>query len=155
MNSEYGRKSLEEYKRETAALTKAAAQVEPSVTLTEQNFKALIALTDKQNEWLSIQSQKLERLMTEEDMRTEMQIQTAELTRMYQNQLTDMRTISSSMREENVNMFTQVGRMREAVSQFLDEQKKRMTKYMMRLLLISMTANSICLLMVLILRLVS
>ena len=88
-------------------------------------------------------------------MRTEMQIQTAELTRMYQNQLTDMRTISSSMKEENVNMFTQVGRMREAVSQFLDEQKKRMTKYMMRLLLISMTANSICLLMVLILRLVS
>ena len=59
MNSEYGRKSLEEYKRETAALTKAAAQVEPSVTLTEQNFKALIALTDKQNEWLSIQSQEL------------------------------------------------------------------------------------------------
>ena len=40
-----------------------------------------------------------------------------------------------------------------AIYQFLDEQKKRMTKYMMRLLLISMTANSICLLMVLILRL--
>ena len=149
MNSESERKSLKELKEQARAQIQTAAKAEPCVTVTEPNWKALIAAQNTQVKMLAEIQDGLTLLATEERLtdylngQMELLEQYSEdsktITERFQTEMKKLSQESASeigkaMKETEIR----VGSMKEIFSSSLSSERDTMKKYTKRLFWIAL-----------------
>ena len=171
MNSEYGKKSPQDLKDQARRQMLMAEKAEPCVTVTESNWKALVAAQHTQIEMLKDILEALGLLATEEELVSHMNDQMTLLEQYSQESERNTRDFQREMSVSSTNLqkdlkraaqdseltmntaakdiVSQAGRMREEFSRHLSSEKESLTTATKRLMLISLTPAAIQLIMML------
>ena len=154
MNSKSGKISHQQLLSEAKEELKAAQTYVPCVSITEQNWKALIVVIQLQIQALEDIQNRLTNLITREELKLEMKDHLDTLTTQAENMTDsteqfnmDLETCMEQMGElaqkllENTEK--QVGKMSEQFLQALLEEKQRLRKHTTKLILISLIPSVI------------
>ena len=172
MNSEYGKKSPQDLKDQARRQMLMAEKAEPCVTVTESNWKALVAAQHTEIEMLKNILDALGLLATEEELVNHMNDQMTLLeqyskesernTRDFQREMSVTSTnlqkdLKRAAQDSELSMSTaakdiisQAGRMSEDFSRHLSSEKESLTTATKRLMLISLTPAAIQIIMMII-----
>ena len=156
MSSEYGQKSFEELQTQLRQMRQQAEDAVPCFSVTEQNWKGLLALEQKQSDLLLRLLQQQQNLMTEEEMskllgwQTEqlssLTAQTAELMEQYQKTLSlEAKAFTSAAQTAVSDLSKQAGSVSDSFSSALRNERSEMQRYRRRLFWISLLPTSITL----------
>lgn len=133
MSSNFERKSLEDLKEQSRRQAKAAAELEPCLTVTEKSWRALIGLQQTQIQLMVEILTAAARLATKEelveylDQRVrELESYTQEMQSSAQNFRQEM---EQSAKEIAKNLSSQAGRMSEEFSRNLSLREEQMKKF--------------------------
>lgn len=149
MNSEYEKKSLQELKAKARAEIQTAEHTVPCVTVTEQNWSAMIGLQKTQYKMLSDIMERQMMLTTEASLGKMLTQQNQTLARFiqdctgltedYTEQMTqNMMTFSKQMNTVMSDMSSQAGKMKEQFSQALSSEQAAVKTFRKRSILLSM-----------------
>ena len=154
MNSKSGKISHQQLLSEAKEELKTAQTYVQCVTITEQNWKALIGVIQLQIQALEDIQNRLTNLITKEELVVEMKDHLDTLTTQAEN-MTDsteqfnadlencMEQMEESAQKLLENTEKQAGRMSEQFSQALSQEKQRLRKYTTKLILISLIPSVI------------
>ncbi len=147
MNSEYGRRSLNELKQQARQQAQTAEETVPCVAVTEKNWSALLALQKTQTELLLELTAAAQQLATREQMEdylnSRMQVlegcaaASAKATGEFQT------AMKQSASETVKELSLQAGRISENFSQALSLEQDRMKKFSRRLFWISLIPTAV------------
>ena len=149
MSLESGKKSAEQMRQEQRDRISMAVSVQPTVTVTEKNWAAMIESQKAQVDTLGKILEKLGTLTTEERFlaQLEMQLQvlrsdgkaSAEAMEQYRQALMrEAQNTTSTMQDTVKSMERQVGKMNEELGNAISQEQKRMKRTSKKLLWISM-----------------
>ena len=156
MSSEYGQKSLAELQTQLRQMRQQAEDAVPCFSVTEQNWKGLLALEQKQSELLLSLLKQQQDLMTEEEMskllgwQTEqlssLTMQTAELTEQYQKALSlEAKAFTNAAQTAVSDLSKQAGSVSDSFSSTLQNERSEMERFRRRLFWISLLPTGITL----------
>ena len=156
MSSEYGAKSYEQLQTQLRQMRQQAEDAVPCFSVTEQNWKGLLALEQKQSELLLSLLKQQQDLMTEEEMskllgwQTEqlssLTMQTAELTEQYQKTLTaEAKVFTNAAQTAVSDLSKQAGSVSDSFSSTLQNERSEMERFRRRLFWISLLPTGITL----------
>ena len=156
MSSEYGQKSFEELQTQLRQIRQQAEDAVPCFSVTEQNWRGLLALEQKHSELLLALLKQQQNLMTEEEMskllswQTEqlsnLTTQTAELTEQYQKMLTaKAKAFTNAAQTALSDLSKQAGSVSDSFSSTLQNERSEMQRFRRRLFWISLLPTSITL----------
>lgn len=133
MSSNFERKSLEELKEQSRRQAKAAAELEPCLTVTEKSWRALIGLQQTQIQLMVEIQTAAARLATKEELVEYLDQRVLELenrAREIQSATQNFqRAMEQSAAEITKNLSSQAGRMSESFSRNLSLERERMKKH--------------------------
>ena len=156
MSSEYGQKSFEELQTQLRQIRQQAEDAVPCFSVTEQNWRGLLALEQKHSELLLALLKQQQNLMTEEEMgqllgwQTEqlssLTTQTAAMTEQYQKTLTaEAKVFTNAAQTAVSDLSKQAGSVSDSFSSTLQNERSEMQRYRRRLFWISLLPTSITL----------
>ena len=156
MSSEYGQKSFEELQTQLRQIRQQAEDAVPCFSVTEQNWRGLLALEQKHSELLLALLKQQQNLMTEEEMskllswQTEqlssLTAQTAAMTGQYQQTLTaEAKAFTNAAQTAVSDLSKQAGSVSDSFSSALRNERSEMQRYRRRLFWISLLPTSITL----------
>ena len=156
MSSEYGAKSYEQLQTQLRQMRQQAEDAVPCFSVTEQNWKGLLALEQKHSELLLALLKRQQDLMTEEEMskllgwQTEqlssLTAQTAELTEQYQKTLRlEAKAFTNAAQAAVSDLSKQAGSVSDSFSSALRNERSEMQRYRRRLFWISLLPTAITL----------
>ena len=160
MNSSYARPSAADMRERQKQTLAQAAAVQPTVAVTEPNWKAMISSQEQQVQTLALIWERLHLLATDERIRESMQEQiyllrecqneTEESTLAYQKSIAKAAADAEQLMKTAARAIEiQAGKVSEDFSKAISEQKSQMRKWMIRCLLISLIPSLIQLILVL------
>ena len=156
MSSEYGQKSFEELQTQLRQTRQRAEDAVPCFSVTEQNWKGLLALEQKHSELLLRLLQQQQNLMTADEMNTlaswqteqlsSLTAQTAELTEQYQQKLRlEAKAFTSAAQTAVSDLSAQAGSVSASFSLELQNERSEMKRFHRRLFWISLLPTAITL----------
>ena len=156
MSSEYGQKSFEQLQTQLRQMRQQAEDAVPCFSVTEQNWKGLLALEQKHSELLLSLLKQQQNLMTEEEMgkllgwQTEqlssLTTQTAAMTEQYQKTLTaEAKVFTNAAQTAVSDLSKQAGSVSDSFSSALRNERSEMQRYRRRLFWISLLPTAITL----------
>ncbi len=154
MNSEFAPRSFADFKKEATQQNKTAAQVTPTVSLTESNWKAIIALNQTMIDWMSLISEQQESLARKDEITGHLQRQINQMKQENEKIISSIKTTAKEIQENTKSTERQVGNLKETSSSFLQNARTEMKAFTKKLFVISTAANLTVSLLVLILRLI-
>ena len=154
MNSKSGKISHQQLLSEAKEELKTVGTYVQCVTITEQNWKALIVVIQLQIQALEDIQNRLTNLITREELKLEMKEYLETLTTQAENMTDsteqfnmDLETCMDQMEESAQKLLEntekQAGRMSEQFSQALSQEKQRLRKHTTKLILISLIPSVI------------
>ena len=157
MSSEYGAKSYEQLQTQLRQMRQQAEDAVPCFSVTEQNWKGLLALEQKHSELLLSLLKQQQNLMTEEEMgkllgwQTEqlssLTTQTAAMTEQYQKTLTaEAKVFTNAAQTAVSDLSKQAGSVSDSFSSALQNERTEMKRFQRRLFWISLLPTAITLL---------
>ena len=157
MSSEYGAKSYEQLQTQLRQMRQQAEDAVPCFSVTEQNWKGLLALEQKHSELLLSLLKQQQNLMTEEEMgkllgwQTEqlssLTTQTAAMTEQYQKTLTaEAKVFTNAAQTAVSDLSKQAGSVSDSFSSALQNERTEMRRFQRRLFWISLLPTAITLL---------
>ena len=156
MSSEYGQKSFEELQTQLRQIRQQAEDAVPCFSVTEQNWRGLLALEQKHNELLLALLKQQQNLMTEEEIskllswQTEqlssLRAQTAAMTGQYQQTLRlEAKAFTNAAQTAVSDLSKQAGSVSDSFSSTLQNERSEMQRYRSRLFWISLLPTAITL----------
>ena len=157
MSSEYGQKSFEELQTQLRQTRQRAEDAVPCFSVTEQNWKGLLALEQKHSELLLALLQQQQNLMTADEMNSlaswqteqlsSLTAQTAELTEQYQKALRlEAKAFTSAAQTAVSDLSKQAGSVSDSFSSALQNERTEMKRFQRRLFWVSLLPTAITLL---------